>query len=332
MSEILSSVSLPKHASRGLVNLTIGAVSEGDLVLILMAQLCSNAMFRDRLLKHVTESDRADYRVVNLSKNILEPGSGETDLLLVVEGVNGHRTALLIELKLTAAFQSRQAERYAERGERGRSDGKWDEFWTVVVAPQCYLKQSITVDWQRALPIERVAEWMSDDTSAGTIPLIAVLRHATSKSTLGREEDPVAMKFWRLYVDYAEAHCPGLEVEIVPSGRSERRAPNWARFGSRTLRKGSLRISHKGNSSCVDLIVRNCFSSELRAAVGSLLEEGMFISQAGKSAVIRVAVPRISPQEAFDSQLYSIKAIFLAGERLLRFCRFHGPALERLAR
>ncbi|REG61546.1 hypothetical protein B0G80_4399 [Paraburkholderia sp. BL6669N2] len=317
-------------ASNDAFGFSIGAIFESDLSLALWVQLGASAAFRDRLLGHVVGP--GPFRLVALAKNVREPSFGETDLLLIVEGVGGHRIAVLAEIKLTAAFQARQAERYTERGERGRRAGEWDEYWTVLVAPECYIRDSNASDWGRTLSIETATGWLADDTSTHTIFLSRLLLHATSKDILGREENPAAMEFWRLYVEYATEHFPELEVELVPSGRSKRKAPSWARFGSRALRNQAVRISHKGNASCIDLIVRNCPSGRLKAAVGLLLEDEMSVKQAGSSAVVRVNAPRIWPQDAFDSQLDNIKAIFKAGERILRFCKLHRSTLEDLVR
>ncbi|MFP3604680.1 hypothetical protein [Paraburkholderia sp. SIMBA_053] len=327
---MLNADNAPVSASNDAFGFSIGAVFESDLVLALWVQLGASAAFRDRFLEDV--AGPGPFRLVALGKNEREPGFGETDLLLIVEDARGHRIALLIEIKLTAAFQARQAERYAERGERGRRAGEWDEYWTVLVAPQCYIRDSIAFDWGRTLSIETATGWLADDTSTHTVFLSGLLRHATSKDILGREENPAAMEFWRQYVECATEHFPGLEAELVPSGLSRRAAPSWARFGSRALRNRAVRISHKGNASCIDLIVRNCPSERLKMAVGPLLDDEMSVKQAGRSAVVRVDVPRIWPQDAFDSQLDNIKAIFVAGERILRFCKIHRSILEALAR
>ncbi|MFM0060627.1 hypothetical protein PQR64_33890 [Paraburkholderia phytofirmans] len=327
---MLNADNAPEGATNDAFGFSVGAVFESDLALALWVQLGASVAFRDRFLNHVVGTGL--FRIVVLAKNDREPGFGETDLLVVVEGVSGHRIALLIEIKLTAAFQPRQAERYAERGERGRRVGEWDEFMTVLVAPECYVRHSIAFDWGRTLSIETATGWLADDPSTHTIFLTGLLQHATSKDILGREENPAAMEFWRLYVEYATEHFPGLEVQLVPSGRSKRVAPSWARFGSGALRNQVVRISHKGNASCIDLIVRNCPSGRLMTAVGPLLEDKMSVKQAGRSAVVRVDVPRLWPQDAFDSQLDNIEAIFIAGERILRFCKLHRSILENLAR
>jgi hypothetical protein len=86
---------------------------------------------------------------------------GETDLLLCVTA-RGRRIGILIENKVAAPEQDRQAERYHLRGIRSREAGKFDEYVTVICAPQRYL-DGLSSDsaYQYRIPYEAIAEWFS---------------------------------------------------------------------------------------------------------------------------------------------------------------------------
>jgi hypothetical protein len=68
---------------------------------------------------------------------------GEADLVIVYTEQSGKRIAILIENKIQAVFQPRQAERYRQRGEAGNG---WDSFWTCLVAPESYVNRQHSFD------------------------------------------------------------------------------------------------------------------------------------------------------------------------------------------
>src|SRR5262249_7297733 len=84
--------------------------------------------------------------------------NGEADLVVIVavERPNGEtaKLALLIEDKITAGFQPGQAERYRKRGEDGLSEGRWDSYVTVLVAPSAYIPHAHGFD--TAISLEQI--------------------------------------------------------------------------------------------------------------------------------------------------------------------------------
>ena len=113
-------------------------VSERDMDMLIAEEMVSNADFRKLFLDKIGISD-ADVLSVELSKT--DPALGESDITVTLSA-GGKRIGLLIEDKVDAIAMPEQAARYTLRGERGVSDGLYDEFYVFIAAPQKYLSEN----------------------------------------------------------------------------------------------------------------------------------------------------------------------------------------------
>lgn len=309
---------------------SFGAVFERDLDMALWIQLDADPTFLHRFVQHAMGDGRKRWRSAKLSTNESRPGSGETDLQIVVERTSGHRTALLIEDKIKAPFQRGQAQRYIERGESGRRAGEWDDYLTVLVAPEHYITRSVALCWQRTLTIEAAIGWMADDDSRHAMAISEILRRAASGKKSGRQEDPAATNFWRQYLDYASRRFPLLEVELTRSSLTRAGVLKKSLFGSVMLRDSAIEVAHHSRSAWVELRVPRCLQSQLDSAIRTSFSDGMFSSRSGKWPAIRITAPRINPLEPFEHQIDDVRAILEAGERLVHFWKIHQRTLEEL--
>ena len=82
---------------------------------------------------------------------------GETDFLVVHATPAGSR-ALLIDNKLGAAFTRSQPERFRTRGQTGIAAGCWQEFATVLAAPQHYLTDVDEAVFDHKVPYETIRQ------------------------------------------------------------------------------------------------------------------------------------------------------------------------------
>ncbi len=72
--------------------------------------------------------------------------AGESDVLVIYDNVAGEKTALLIEDKIAAIFQKDQALRYKQRGDEGVQSGRWQKYWTCLVAPRQFANKGQEFD------------------------------------------------------------------------------------------------------------------------------------------------------------------------------------------
>jgi hypothetical protein len=68
--------------------------------------------------------------------SVMDDAGRETDVEALFRTDGGETYAALIEDKIKADFQANQMEDYVDRGERGKRDGKWQDFSVVTFAPQ----------------------------------------------------------------------------------------------------------------------------------------------------------------------------------------------------
>lgn len=124
----------------------LSAIAERDVDLIVVEEFMVNDEFCDWFSSRVF-----GMRVLatslgawhSLSDDVL----GESDIVHIFKSLEGGGLmALLIENKIDAPSQPRQAVRYRERGEKGRIAGLWDGFKTCVIAPAKYLATGSKAD------------------------------------------------------------------------------------------------------------------------------------------------------------------------------------------
>jgi len=68
--------------------------------------------------------------------SVMDESGRETDVEALFRTGDGKTYAVLVEDKIKAAFQTNQMEDYVERGERGKHDGRWQDFSVVTFAPR----------------------------------------------------------------------------------------------------------------------------------------------------------------------------------------------------
>ena len=100
-----------------------------------------------------------EFETLQVLESISQPslGNGYGDLLVKAE-MDGERIAFLIEDKITAGAQLRQAERYKEHANRMRKKDGWNRVLTVLVAPRSYLGERDLYD--KSVDLETVAEML----------------------------------------------------------------------------------------------------------------------------------------------------------------------------
>jgi hypothetical protein len=105
----------------------VASIAERDIDLIVLEEFSVTEEFREWFSSRVF-GEPVYQANIGAWHSVSEPELGESDLVFIFQAVDGPRTALLIENKINATPQSKQAERYRLRGEKGRIDGFWEKF------------------------------------------------------------------------------------------------------------------------------------------------------------------------------------------------------------
>ncbi len=305
------------------------AVTERDIDLLLLEEIHASDDFRRWLRERAFGDEGTEIQFINAWHSVSDPVAGETDLLVLFVDPRGHSSALLLEDKVDAPSQPDQARRYKERGDFGMQQGRWQAYRTVIVAPKRYLQGGgDAAEYDAQVSYEDVGAWLGQHggESDRARYRIAVLRTAIEQNRRGYSPkvDQRVTRFFEEYWECAREEFPELEME-----RPRRRpaASLWAGFHPRALPK-NCRIWHKADIGRVDLELKGAASSveQLRRRLAPYLAADTQVVAAGKSAAVRIRVPRLDALQPFKDQLDKAREGLRAAYRL----RYQAPLLEGL--
>jgi hypothetical protein len=238
---------------------------------------------------------------------------GEADLVVVYRRSEGEdeRVAILIEDKIRAVFQPRQAERYHQRGKNGIGND-WNRYWTCLVAPESYVECVRGNDFDAVVTLEQIGSWIAASETKRHDFKKKVIDDAIQKaeSTGVHQIDEGVTLFRECYYKCFE------EVAMRPPAPTWK-GDAWFRINSKHLRKGAY-IHHKAPIGCVDLTFPDTDAILLKAA-GLPLEDDMSVEQTGKSTAIRLLVNPIMHFENFEQQRANVEQALAVAKRLLSF-------------
>lgn len=286
-------IELTSAAERDVDLLLVRDLADGDWLLAPVLQV---------LAATVSGIDPA-LEVTRIARSVMT-SDGESDLELDLASPAGRRVRILVENKIDAILQPRQAERYAARAGRF-ADG--DTAITMLVAPAAYsgggaagFDARIDHEWLLARYRTRAA------THPGAAFGVALLEAALDRSRHGyvKEEDRVMTTFWRAYWETATDAAPALRMP-EPDVAGARNT--WIAFRPVT-RPTHVRLLHKLDRGLVHLQFGPAAMSaaaardRLAALAGHPLAEGVAVVTTGEATSWERRVPVVDPQHSFSSQ------------------------------
>lgn len=299
---------------------------ERDVDLILLEEF----MLNRPLLGHVMAGLGLKADIVDCEGAVsLCDQDGESDVVVAVT-VCGEKKplALMIEDKLDACLQPRQAARYRLRGARGVAEGRWSGFRTLLCAPQAYIDNvQGHEDFDGFFSLETLAGWMK--VSGGEYgvyhAMLLEIASARASSPYVRPKDDVTDRVWNDI--YHLAHAEFQVLEMRPPDFASRQT--WLTFRPQDMAKG-IYILCKGSDGKADLTFNGVSREDLAHAVSDVLEPDMTVHQTGKSAALRLV---FSPVDLFGfTHLRDEFTPMLAqSARLVEFYRRYRKRMERIA-
>lgn len=298
----------------------IECVAERDVDLLFLEELHVSASFRSWLLAEVFGPDVGCGNFLGAWHSVSHVTLGESDLVILFEDGQAHRTALLIENKIDAPPQPEQAARYRLRGHAGINDGKWRTFRTCIMAPQRYLAGTAnTPEYDARLSYESIRGWFrqADPVDHRSAYKARMLDEAIEQNRRGYSPTPHAgvTQFWLDYWHLVTAEFPQLQMKEpgqIPAGS------DWPEFRNSELGPRRI-IVHKLASGVVDLQIASAGDSVEEIAVRNqeVLQGAFEVVRAGKSAAVRATVPKVDRFGDLPSQLEAVRAGLSAASRLL---------------
>jgi len=310
-----------KDSGASSVLLQIAGVSERDIDLLLLEEFTASHAFARWFLEKVLVNAPANLKVARAQHSVTQ-SVGESDLLIAFSDKRGGTHYLLIENKIAAGFQPRQAARYQERGRKDQAKGLCKTFTTVLVAPAVYLGTTTSRrGFGAVLRYEDILAWFAGQRTLGPRATYkqALLGSAINKARFGYQpvEDAPVTDFWQSYWRLALEVAPELEMS---EPRSKPSRAGFIYFRPGALPHG-VSIVHKLRHGLLDLQFANLGRnlSKIREEFGAALLPGMKIERAAKSGVIRQTVPVFDTGRPFPEQATTARACIERAAALLRW-------------
>lgn len=298
----------------------IECVAERDIDLLLLEELHVSAAFRSWLVGQAFGQDACCTRFLGAWHSVSHPTLGESDLLLLFADTQGNKTALLVENKIDAPPQLEQAARYRLRGKVGLEHGSWTKFRTCMIAPQAYLGGTgDAVAYDIRLSYELIRDWFQQDAANDerSAYKARIVQEAIEQNRRGYRPTPHAAvtQFWSDYWHLACAEFPQLQMKQPGKIPAE---SDWPQFRNPELGPGR-RIVHKLADGLVDLEIGSAggIVEQIAARNGEVLKGELEVVRTGKSASVRLRVPKVDRFGDLSSQLAAVRAGLSAASRLL---------------
>lgn len=211
---------------------------------------------------------------------------------------NGH--AILVENKIDATVQEKQALRYILRGEKGLSRGFWTSYSTCIMAPESYLKSVSDVEnYQASISYERIRDWFIDHDTERYQFKKYMMHEAIEQNRRGYTAVPDSRvtSFWKDYWEYSVRNYPYLRM--ARPGKKPANA-SFINFYPESLPK-TYQLLHKVVHGFVDLQIPG-MGPEIERVTELFSDIEIEIAKAQKSVVFRKQVQKMDISRSFRDQ------------------------------
>jgi hypothetical protein len=302
-------------------------VCERDIDFFLIEEFISSPTFLCWFMTTIGLSEPFDLVEVCRSKTT---STGESDVELTI-AKDSSMIKVLIENKIYAAFQPRQAERYKERGQIYCGNGTCNSVITVLVAPQKYLGLAGDTGFDFFVSYDSMLDWYRQHETAVARALFKcdLLSRAIDKREGGSVivPDEKTMSFWDEYAALANATSP--QLGMPPTGERGKES-QWVYFRPATIQRG-VKLIHKMPRGSVDLELTG-YGDQIVAfkqKYDSSLDGDMQIVPVGrKSLAVQIRVPSFGAEMPFSvCESAALEGVHAAARLLKWYERVLRPAL-----
>lgn len=304
-------------------------VTERDIDFLVLEELQVSGEFRDWLAARVYE--RPVFKShIGAWHSVVDSELGESDLVYIFDAEDGSTKAVLIENKITAEAQPDQGKRYRRRGERGITDGYWQEYVTCLIAPRRYLESPTqTETYDTLIPYEEIMAYFASRRSIdtrhnyrATLMQAGVEQHRRGYQP---KTNDTMTEFVTAYWSMAQATHQSLRMQ---ESKPRAAGNTWVSFFPagcpkpidvvHQLTAGVVKIFFKGKAKDFDAI-------EAKYEDMAEIFPGLSIELAGKSVALSVPVEPVKPLEVpFDAVKSEMASALAVVERLVEGVRARG--------
>lgn len=258
---------------------------------------------------------------------------GEADLVVIFTATADpeQKQALLIENKITAGFQPKQAERYRARGSDGQNAGRWQGFRTVLVAPEKYIQPNHGFD--AAISLELLSDWVCRSEPARRKFKIERLDRAIKKKNSSGVQivDQSLTEFREAYRALLGGASGGF---IPPAPRLAYAGDYWVEWTSANL-PGSCKFRHRlhtginSKDGALDLSLVGVSAKQMESLASLLPPEFKIITigTGNPRGAIECRLPAIKCFADFETARPVVESTLAKAERMQAVVLQHGMSL-----
>ena len=301
----------------------ISGVSERDIDLLLLEEFMYSSDFQIFFLKQ-SKFKELKLTYIEAYRSVTD-STGESDLEISFKNGNNQIIMLMIENKVKASFQKNQLQRYKERGNNYIKNNKIIDFETILVAPKSFHHNG-TKGFDFRINYEDIVKYFKNSSNIGqrSIYKNLLLNSAIEKSTSGyqMEADASVSNFWKDYWELTLSQAKELYMD-EPTAKPS--SSSFIYFRNTNLPK-EVDLVHKLTHGYFDLQFKGMGDklNIMRDKYFDTLENNMKIVKAGKSASIRVEVPKLSLADSLESQKNKVLVCLEEGVNMLKWFALKG--------
>lgn len=296
-------------------------VSERDMDLLFLEEMVSSQEFLNIFLSKINLPDAT---VCSVEQSKVDVEYGESDMTVIVEK-SGNKYGLLIEDKIDAIAMPNQSGRYMARGEIGKQNGDYKDFFVFIIAPKKYLEENEEAPkYPNKITYEECLEYFRSKEDNRSIFKVQQIEQAIYKQKHGYQVivNAAVTDFWDKYITYKEEHYPDLWLvsKRGPKGINAR----WPHFNTVL---DDMFIYHKTEVGYADMTILGAadkivdLEKELAKIFGDFTAKGIAVVKTGKSAAIRKRIPEIDFSKPFENYENEIPRCFDAIKELCEIAK-----------
>jgi hypothetical protein len=292
---------------------------ESEVDSIVVEEIFCSKDFQNWLLSKVSLKENS--KLIGAWKNVNPANFGECDI--VVEFIdNDKKIVILIEDKIDAPEQPRQAERYHETGKYLIEKGQIHQYITCLLSPKDYFKEGTPMEkYNKKISYEELLEWFKqqDDSKRMRVKQM-ILQNGITRAKTGYMQniDEKTNNFYEYYERIGRQNNPELGFQYKKPFTKDQ---SWVDIKPGIFSQ-NIKIIHKGDRGYVDLQISNINIDEFRKFMKSKLRKDMVIHNTGKSLSVRILVsklPKISSMEKFEMHSEQIAEALNAASQLMEW-------------
>lgn len=301
-----------------MVNCSFNTVHERDMDILFLESLASDSGFTKLVLEKTPYAGKA-FQVLSAALSVTEADLGETDICVVLQ-VEGRRIGLLIEDKVDALAMPDQHLRYHKRGETAVSRGDYDTYEVFIFCPEKYHESNEEAKkYEHFCSYETFKRYFDGKDDA-----ISKIRSQQLAQAIERARKPseaiineAANLFFTRYKAYQKQYYPELDLRTGDGSNGW-----WPHYSTRL---GNAYIYHKRLEGFVDLTFPNAAGKldvvqNLAVWLRAHDVPNVIAVQTGKAAALRIEVPQIPRETAFEEvEKSEIQKCFHAIQMLTNF-------------